>query len=175
MLVTLLRGSEISVLIERFALDITQRIHNLPISEEWAELPDLFEFFAMHITPAIIECFCGKELTKVFDPLFVDIFWEFDSHTPILSKLVPRWFSRSSCEVRDILLQSPVRWRTWMLCVPEEREIAGMSRPFRDKLQLLDVDGWNVEAVAASDLGFILGVNFRYNLCNAMAGWLRVR
>lgn len=156
-LMNMLQGSELSVLMERFTLGVTQRIQNLPIGEEWVEMPDLFDFFATHITPSVIECFCGEELTKVFDPCFVQRFWEFDHHTPVLSKHLPRWMFKSSYKARDSVLQSLVRWRTWMLRIPEEREIAGMSRPFRDKLQLLDVDGWSIEAVAASDLGFIWG------------------
>lgn len=157
MLTQLLHGPEVSTMIERFTHRLCRKVHSLPIGEEWIEISDLFEFCTTHITLAVIESFCGDELTGVIDPRFAQKLWEFDTHTPILAKNLPKWLFWSSYEIRDELLNSLTAWRTWMFKIPLERDIAGMSKPMRNKLQLLDADGWSIEAIAASDLGFIWG------------------
>ncbi|PVH99415.1 cytochrome P450 [Periconia macrospinosa] len=157
LLTALLQGSEVSTMIERFTLRISRKFHDLPIGDEWMQLPDLFEFIQTHVTPATIESFCGQELTTVIDPHFVEKLWEFDRHAPILMKNIPRWISSSSYRARDNILNSLTRWRAWMEGVSPERKIAGISEPMRNKIQLLDADGWSIRAIAASDLAFIWG------------------
>lgn len=68
---SILQGADSASLVARLVASFEAKLHALPIDEYWMEIPDLFEFFTTHVTPATIEAFCGPALTTTIDPDFV--------------------------------------------------------------------------------------------------------
>jgi len=149
---SILQGSESEMLVERFITSFEARLRALPIDEHWIEFPDLFEFFTTHVTPASIEALCGPALATTIDPDFVRDFWKFDHWVPMMAKRAPTWLFPEAYRIRDHLVDSIKRWRLWS---GQTRDNVGGSRSMIQKNELLDVDGWDVHAIAASDLGLI--------------------
>jgi hypothetical protein len=154
LLSNMLQGPELAVLIERFCFAFNMRMATLPVGEEWEELPDLFDFLTTHVTPAAIEALCGPALTNGIDPDFVKDFWYFDSWVPAIAKGAPSWLIPQAYRVRNKLLDSLSRWRLQYSQADRGRP-ASASASMVAKMDLLEVEGWSVQAVAASDLGVI--------------------
>ncbi|KAF2185800.1 cytochrome P450 [Zopfia rhizophila CBS 207.26] len=156
---SMFQGPELSDLIDRFSGLLYEKMHHLPIGSQWVEMPDLFEFLVTQITPLSIELLCGPSLTKVIDPDFVRDFWRFDSWVPTIAKKAPRWIFPQGYRIRDKLIASIKRWRMSSCMVRDDEKNMTGCKGMKDKLNLLDVDGWDMDAIAASDLGLIWAAN----------------
>lgn len=69
-----------------------------------------------------------------------------------MAKKAPSWLVPEGYRIRDKLVDSIKRWRIWSAQISHD---TGGSKPMMQKKELLDVDGWDVHAIAASDLGLL--------------------
>jgi hypothetical protein len=78
-LVRLLEGKGLSPLSERFASDITERLHDLytGLCSGSREYTDLMRFVGDMTTTSTLDALCGPYLLKL-NPGFVEDFWVFD-------------------------------------------------------------------------------------------------
>ena len=173
LLLDMFQGRELECVISRFRAAFDRRMAELVGSmtqeEGWHEMPDLWEFLTTHVTPAAIEALCGSALVQDVDGDFVRDFWAFDAWVPAITKGVPAWLSPRAYRVRDKLLDSLVTWRSldWQYqrrrtgtTTDDDKGDAGDdatrgSPSMMAKMDLLEVDGWSLQAIAASDLGLI--------------------
>ncbi|KAH7074914.1 cytochrome P450 [Paraphoma chrysanthemicola] len=153
------QGHGLIGLVETFSRLLHNTVNKMPVGCQWVAIPDLFGFLTAQITPLTVEVLCGPVLVKLIDPEFVQNFWKFDSWAPMITKKAPRWLFPAGYRVRDKLLDSIIRWREFTSsCEGTNEENIG-CKGMMDKIKLLDVDGWSIEAVAASDLGLIWAAN----------------
>lgn len=159
----MLQGSEVAGVIERFRDAFEKRMmriwEDMKDEEEWVEEEDFWAFLTREVTPAAIEALCGKVLVEEVDGEFVRKFWAFDEWVPAITKGAPAWLFPGAYRVRDKLLGSLVEWRRVLLERRQQRqqgshgdEADNASPSMMAKMDLLEVDGWSVQAIAASDL-----------------------
>ncbi|EMD62425.1 hypothetical protein COCSADRAFT_220670 [Bipolaris sorokiniana ND90Pr] len=169
-LLDMLQGSEVAGVIERFRDAFEKRMmriwEDMKDEEEWVEEEDFWAFLTREVTPAAIEALCGKVLVEEVDGEFVRKFWAFDEWVPAITKGAPAWLFPGAYRVRDKLLGSLVEWRRVLLERRQQRqqgshgdEADNASPSMMAKMDLLEVDGWSVQAIAASDLGLIWASN----------------
>ncbi|KAJ5035660.1 cytochrome P450 [Bipolaris maydis] len=169
-LLDMLQGSEVAGVIDRFKCAFEKRMmriwEDIAEGKEWVEESDLWEFLTREVTPAAIEALCGRLLVDEVDGEFASDFWSFDEWVPAITKGAPAWFFPGAYRVRDKLLGSLVEWRRLLLQRRRQQqqgshgdEADNASPSMMAKMDLLDVDGWSVQAIAASDLGLIWASN----------------
>jgi hypothetical protein len=160
LLMDMLSGPELEGVIARFQAAFDKRMGKLAArienENDWVQEQDLWEFLTTHVTPAAIEALCGPALVDVVDKDFVQDFWRFDDWVPAITKGAPAWLFPRAYAVRDKLLASLVRWRNMLLHRRGGDDDAEAVTPsMMAKMDLLDVEGWSVQAIAALDLGLI--------------------
>lgn len=153
----MLKGEEATEILEKLVDCIYRKLDALALSidSEWQQRPDLFEFYTSNITPALIEVFYGPLLTEYVDVSFVTTFWRFDKWVAAIAKRAPRWLYPQGFRARDNLIKSLVQWRELSVDMATNGENTGATRGILRKLELLKADHWDLNAIAATDLGFI--------------------
>ncbi|KAL4821207.1 cytochrome P450 [Aspergillus spinulosporus] len=104
-----LLGPGLAPSFERFQTILGRAVERLPIQDEWAEMPDMLQFFRDHVGRAVLVCLFGPALLEI-NPTFMENIWAFDAATPYLAKRVPRLFYPKGYRVRDTLLQQIQCW-----------------------------------------------------------------
>ncbi|KAF2279511.1 cytochrome P450, partial [Westerdykella ornata] len=161
---SMLQGQQLDDLTVKFSRLLYDRIGALPIGPDWIQMPDLFALIATQITPLIIEMLCGPTLINVVNPDFVCTLWKFDHWVPTLAKKAPRCLFPEGYTIRDKLIASIKRWRLATCSLEDGSPLKGCEG-MSSKLNLLDVDGWDMDAIAASDLGLLWAyVNVLFDL-----------
>ena len=164
-LVKFLSGPSLSRLFERFNKSLADRFNTLAIDSEWEEIPDLLDFIQMELSTAVLEAMMGPQLIGQ-NPTFVEDLFKYDSAIPALSKGLPRFMDPNAYAARDRMLFMIKRWHAYAREHFDEGVVSldGDFDPFwgsehmryRQKV-LWNVDGFDADAIASSDLGLIWG------------------
>lgn len=150
-------------MVERFSRSLSDRLEAVDVGADWRELPDLLEFIQMEVSTAVLEATTGPQLVAQ-NPTFVSDLFKYDSAVPILSKGVPRCMAPEAYRTRDKMLYMIKNWHAYARQHFDNNLIGadGDFDPFwgsehmryRQKT-LLNVDGFDEDALASSDLGLI--------------------
>lgn len=158
-----LSGPSLSRMFERFSQGLLDRLEAVDVGADWKEIPDLLEFIQMEVSAAILEAITGPQLLAQ-NPTFVSDLFKYDSAVPTLSKGVPRCIAPEAYRIRDKMLHMIKKWHAYARKHFDDNLIGadGDFDPFwgsehmryRQKT-LLNVDGFDEDALASSDLGLI--------------------
>ena len=161
--VKFLSGPGLSRMFERFSRSLSDRLEAVDVGAEWREIPDLLEFIQMEVGTAILEAITGPQLVAQ-NPTFVSDLFKYDSAVPTLSKGVPRCIASEAYRTRDKMLHMIKIWHAYARKHFDNNliDVDGDFDPFwgsehmrcRQKT-LLNVDGFDEDALASSDLGLI--------------------
>lgn len=152
---SMLKGNEATEILQKLITNVHNQFELIDVGPAWHEGTDLFEFLTTQMGPIMIDTFFGPFLTRTVDPQFVRTFWEFDSWITAIAKKVPRWIYPQGFRARERLVRSLMRWRLMTRQMTHNGQETGASRRILRKMELLKADDWDVEAIAATDLGFI--------------------
>ena len=160
------KGAGLGGFYERWETGFLRRLRSLDIGDEWVEIPDLMTFFSDHFGSALIESICGSLLTHL-NPDFSREFSEYDQAMPGLLKGLPRWMNPHAYQVRDKLISSIKQWHAFAREQAQERliDLNEDADPYWGSAFIRErqgpqgifasIDGFDEDACAASDLGFI--------------------
>lgn len=155
---------------ERWAIGYRKRLQSLDIGDEWVEMPDFMDLYRDNFVPALIESICGPNLLHL-SPDFVRDFSMYDLAMPGLLKGLPRWIIPQAYRARDKLLSSIKKWHDSARAQFDESWIDqdGDTDPYWGSAFIRERQGrygifatatnFNRDARAASDLGFIWGLD----------------
>ena len=164
-LVKYFSGPSMSRLFDRFNRSLANRLTNLAIGTEWEEIPDFLDIIQMNLSEAVLEAMMGPQIL-VQNPTFVADLFKYDSAMPTLSKGLPRFMDPAAYAIRDKMLFMIKRWYTYAETHFDEKlvDLDGDFDPcwgsehMRYRQQVLrNVDGFDADAIASSDLGLIWG------------------
>ncbi|KAF4634134.1 hypothetical protein G7Y89_g3983 [Cudoniella acicularis] len=142
-----------------------QSLHNL---KECIDLPDLLVLFERDFGLAVVEATCGTILERLNPNLAQDLAF-YARCTPPLSKGLPRRFAPDAYSIRDKLLENIKEWHRIAKgsFKPSDVEADGDRDPFwgsefiRSRQKMFKgFSGFDANAAAASDLGFIWALTF---------------
>ncbi|PVH80017.1 cytochrome P450 [Cadophora sp. DSE1049] len=164
-----LQGTGLKELATRFMYFLEAELSALDIShDEWTAVPDFYDLLKKSVFKASTIALCGPTLFEL-NPELTDDFWEFDTHIAKLFKNLPRWLIPRSFAVRDKLKASISKWHVYAgerfdhgdeaLQNLEWEELFGTRLMRTRQTDFASIDGYNEEAIAASDLGMIWGAN----------------
>ncbi len=132
--------------------------------DEWVEIPDLYAHIQKMIFKSSTSALCGPYFFSL-NPDITEDFWKFDSSAPGLFKLLPRFMIPESFAVRDKLHASVKKWHRhanehfdWNdeELDKEQWEPYFGAKIMRERQRLnLAIEGFNADAIAATDLGMI--------------------
>ena len=162
-LVRFLSGPSLILLFERFNRSLSDRLAAVEIGADWIQIPDFLEFIQMELSTAVLEATTGPQLVAR-NPTFVSDLFKYDSVIPTLSKRLPRCMAPKAYTIRDKMLCMIKNWHAYAREHFDEQLVDpnGDYDPFwgsehiryRQKI-LLNVDGFDEDAMASSDLGLI--------------------
>lgn len=147
---------------DRFNENITKRLCNLPMGHQWEKWSDFMYFFHRELMSSSTDALCGTSLLRR-NPDFVRDFWELDQNMGIIIKRIPRIFAPKVYAIRDKLLNAIKDWHAYARANFDPSQIGPDgddpywgSKFFRDRQEMfLEMDGFNFDAIASSDFGFI--------------------
>src|SRR5438552_13238546 len=86
-----------------------------------------------------------------------------------MAKGAPQCIYPDGYRLRDKLLDSVERWRQHLGTTPNDNDRNACPRAMMEKFNLQDANGWDMRAVAASDLGLIWAYVFPFcTYCNEL-------
>lgn len=148
---------------KRFADVVTRRIHEVPVSNEWIEMPDFSRFIYDIVGVSIMEAVCGPSLLEL-NPAFANDFWNYDKNVPWLARALPHFIIPNAYRTQKRLLYQLKNWYAYARSHFSTSSIDedGNGDPFwgsemmRSRQEfLLQVDGQDDDSLASSDLGLI--------------------
>ena len=164
-LVKFLSGPSLSRLFDRFNRSLADRLTTVAIGVEWKEIPDFLDFIQMELSTAVLEAMMGPQLIAQ-NPTFVADLFRYDSAMPTLSKGLPRFMDPGAYATRDRMLFMIKRWYTYarehfdesLVDADGDFDPCWGSEHMRYRQKVLwNVEGFDVDAIASSDLGLIWG------------------
>ena len=161
--VRFLSGPNLVRMFERFSRNLTDRLATIDAIADWEEIPDFLGFIQRELGTTVLEAITGPQLL-VQNPTFVEDLFKYDSVVPILSKGIPRYMAKEAYKIRDKMLFMIKNWHAYARENFDERlvDADGDFDPFwgsehiryRQKV-FSNVDGYDHDALASSDLGLI--------------------
>lgn len=155
-----LAGPHLAATSRDFQTALKERIADVPVGDDWVEMPDLYTWLRPHISHATVKAMCGSCFLEL-NPTFVQDFWNFDKAMPKLLQGWPRWMHPSAWKAREKCIEGMRRWRKLSdgqssssltdLAFPGNEMIRARWRYFAKMDRLSD------EGVACSDLGILWG------------------
>ena len=161
-----LSGPSLKPLATRFSDNLTKRLEQVDITQEWSELPDLYAFLQEHVFRASVEAMFGSFIFEV-NPEFCNDFWKFEGSVPELAKGLPRFLDHGAYDARDKCIASIARWQSLL---DERRKGAGLkededydptfgSRILQERHDAFaKMEPMNAKARASEDLALIWGL-----------------
>jgi hypothetical protein len=148
---------------KRWLKSFSTRLQALQKLNNWVELPDLLTFFENDFALALVEATCGNILEQQ-NPNFARDLAFYTRSSPTLSRGLPRRYAPGEYAVRDKLLRSIKDWHKYARenFHPSCIDYDGDADPFwgskfmRSRQKMFEkFSGFDADAAAASDLGFI--------------------
>ncbi|MCJ1245233.1 hypothetical protein MMC30_002436 [Trapelia coarctata] len=163
----LLNGDRLANLYRRWSTSFTNRLQSMGVEKDWAEFPDIVDFWMPSMTTSLNEAMAGPIL-ECINPNFTRDFLKFFPYVHGLMKGLPKMFLPEAFQLRDSLNRDVKQWHSLARTLFKESDIDadGDADPYwgsgsireRQKM-LLSVDNWDHDAVAASDFGLLWGAN----------------
>lgn len=157
-----LSGSGMRSLWNRYELELTTRLCDLPVGADWADMADLTVVFERDVSTAITNSLCGTYLLES-NPNFLEELWNLDRRLDLLFRGTPRIFAPSVYARRDRLLACIKDWRNYarLNFRPDSVDENGDdpfwgSRVFRERDKIFtDMDLLDDDAMASEDFGVV--------------------
>lgn len=147
-----LAGSNLTASSLAFQTALAERIHVQPVSSEWTEMNDLYDFLKPLISCSTIEVMCGPSFLRTF-PGFVEDFWLFNTAMPRLLQGWPRWMMPKAWKARDRCIATMKNWRN----VRDGATFDGNVMIPRRWSYFSKMKGLSEQGIACSDLGILWG------------------
>lgn len=160
-----LNGKYLTNLYRRWSTSLLTRLEQLPITDDWNELPDIMAFFLPPLTGALTEAVAGPILEKL-NPNFIKDFIEFLPYFPNLVTGVSKWWLPRPYALQKSLLSDVKQWQDIARANFKSSDIDadGDADPWwgsacmRERHEFfLGVDNWDHDAIAAAELGLLWG------------------
>ena len=135
-----------------FQTALKKRIDNIPIGNDWMNMPDLYTFLRPHISHATVEAMCGPHFLFMF-PDFVEDFWNFNHNMPRLLQGWPRWMIPGAWRARDKCIKTMKSWRR----LTNNENFSGNGMISARWNYFSEMRGLSEHGVACSDLGILWG------------------
>ena len=100
-----LSGGGLEPLVNRLMKNISRQLATSGITNEWLDMPDLYEFCQVKLLPASLDAMFGPYRTAI-NHHFITDYWKFDKCTPYLLKVFPRFLIPGSWSARQKCLES---------------------------------------------------------------------
>lgn len=156
-------GKHFSGFYRRWFKSFATRLQTLHTLHDLVQHPDLLEFFERDFALSVVKATCGTLLEKR-NPNFAQDLAAYARVTPSLAKGLPRWVSPKAYAARDRVFENIKGWHK----VARENfksscvDVDGDADPFwgsefiRSRQKMFEgFKGFDADAAAASDLGFI--------------------
>jgi hypothetical protein len=162
-LLTFTSGKHFSGFYKRWFKSFSKRLQNLNDLHDWVERPDLLAYFEKGFALAVVEATCGTILERQ-NPNFAEDLATYARLTPSLTKGLPRVLAPDAYGIRDKLLGNIKDWHKIAKesFHPSSVDHDGDADPFwgsefmRSRQAMFgDFKGFDANAAASSDLGFI--------------------
>lgn len=147
-----LSGSHLVSSAQSFQTALAKKIKDLPISDDWVEFPDLFNFLRPIISCATIEAMCGAYFLTQY-PKFTQYFWQFNADIPKLLQGWPKWLMPGAWVARDKCIEMMKEWRK----TSSDDNFNGNSMIPQRWSYFSEMKGLSEHGVACSDLGILWG------------------
>ena len=156
-------GPSMTRLFQRFCHHLSDRITALHIGDDWEDIPDFLDFIQIELSTAVLEATMGPQLIAQ-NPTFVRDLFLYDSAIPTLSKGFPSFMNPGAHKIRAKMLSMIKRWHIYArenfdedLIDPDgDFDPYWGSEHMRHRQKILrNVDGFDADALATSDLGLI--------------------
>ncbi|KAL8826675.1 MAG: hypothetical protein Q9191_003650 [Dirinaria sp. TL-2023a] len=108
-----LSGPDLAPLATRFSNNISQRLEQLEVTQEWSDVPDLYAFVQEHVFHASVEAIFGSSIFEL-NPEFSKDFAKFEAHVPELAKGYPRFLNRGAYKARDRCIAGVKKWQSFL-------------------------------------------------------------
>ncbi|KAI0169136.1 cytochrome P450 [Hypoxylon sp. FL1284] len=159
-----MEGKGLSPFWNRFADDITQRLHSLHgrVGSDWDHHADLMKLVGDEATISIVNALCGPYLLSV-NPNFLQDFWNFDRNLQTYLQGIPWFLAPRAYAARDRALNAVKIWQQHArdhykdsaLGADGDDPLWGSSF-FRERQDMfLKMDGFDYDAIASEDFGAI--------------------
>lgn len=147
-----LAGSHLVSSAQSFQTALAKKIEDLPISDDWVEFPDLFNFLRPIISCATIEAMCGSYFVTQY-PKFTKYFWQFNADMPKLLQGWPKWLMPGAWVARDRCIETMKKWRK----TSSDDNFNGNAMIPQRWSYFSEMKGLSEHGVACSDLGILWG------------------
>lgn len=148
-----LAGAGLKISVQRFKNALMQHVEASPITEEWVEMVDLFDFVRPFISRSTIEAMCGPDFFRMF-PEFFDDFWCFNVNMPKFLHGCPRWMMPKAWGARDRCIAVMKKWRN---DVQGKDNFDGNAMLSQRWAGFSKMQGLSEHGVACSDVGILWG------------------
>ncbi|KAI1456428.1 cytochrome P450 [Annulohypoxylon moriforme] len=163
-LVRFLEGKGLLPFCNRFADNITQRLHGLydRIGSEWDYHDDLMDIVRDEGTVSIINALCGPHLLRL-NPHFLRDYWEFDRNLQTYLQGMPWFLAPKAYAARKRVLDAVKIWQQYardnfddLAVGADGDDLFWGSSFFRERQGMfLKMDGFDYDAIASQDFGAI--------------------
>ncbi|TVY20830.1 Angelicin synthase [Lachnellula arida] len=162
-------GKHFSGFYRRWFKSFSARVQSFhELNDNWTQQPDLLAFFERNFALAVVEATCGTILERE-NPNLAEDLAAYARYSPSLSKGLPRCFAPSAYAVRDKLFANVKSWhkQAEKNFNPSSVDDDGDADPFwgsefmRSRQKIFQgFGGFDEDAAAASDLGFIWALTY---------------
>ena len=158
-----LGGEALKRLHKRWRARFVENVNALVSPDDWIEFPDFMAFWQRTFGLALLEAIIGPILRCVNPDLILDLA-NYDRQFPIFGRGTPRWMNPQAFAIRDKMLNSIMQWHAIARAIFCESSVDadGDTDPYwgsafiRRRHEIFkEIDGFDAQAAAASDLGFI--------------------